>query len=423
MEDEKVENDHDRDDMKCPAILSSEDSYVHDKFLVEVISLEEQDERSLVHSVGAVMTRRMAKELSNSREISLQKLPSPPTIIVSKSQDCEKNLQNKILNWHEKHYHLKATRLWNLLKLTSKDPPTRAQVEAALKNCKLCKKLELLNSKAAELVPCPDQPGMSVSVDYFCPFGFRADKRGYTACLVIQDTFSKMTLVIPCMTHSRDEVVYHLQIYTQTNAVPRDIILPYTFSECEYVKKFLKRSDIRAIFKPSRNERSPDKDSDKFVKSPRDIIHNIIKYSKIPVSEWSDACQIVAEFINTTPDSEHGLCPIAVHRGYLSHYLLEDGDISVSRHTKKIWRDVKAKLEAQSQRQIHLSKKLTMLQEGTKVYLLLGEKNSRIKKVPAKVIIDYGSVILAEKENCLPTDRFRTIPVHKSQVTLRFDDK
>ena len=395
--------------------LSSEGKLILEKHQIDVVEISDQS-NSLDLWAGAVLTRSMAKKLAKREN----RLPSPTEVIPLFDNESDQESIEKISKWHEHHHHLGASRLWTLLKLVCKKPPARRLVEEAVHKCKRCTELRRVTPMTVRgKIPIPDQPGMSISIDHFSPFGHRADDRGFSTCLSIKDRFSKMVLCIPCFTHAHSEVVYHLQIYIQSNGVPRELKMDNFFKESGEMTKFTERFGINPIFSPAYHPAS-NGDVEITHKQLRKIIPLIIEHSKIPISEWGDACHIAANFINSTPHTVHGLVPLVVHRGYLSHEMF-DHKRNIPRHTAKQWREVKEKLVAQSERNVHRSAQWKKLPPGTKVFLLLGDnKSCRIKRVPATVLDDKGLTILAEKEEKSVSGRFDIIPIHKSQVTLRF---
>ena len=393
--------------------LSSEGCWVLEKACENVIHLE-KDDNAWAHSVGAVLTRSMAKKMAKSEKIT----PSPEQVIPT-NLDSKAESTDKILQWHERHYHLGAARLWSLMRLVCDKPPSRKEIEKAIQKCARClEQRRLIPKTTTWSISVPDQPGISISIDHFTPFGHRADHRGYSTCLSIKDRFSKVIMSIPCYSHAHAEVVYHLQLYLQINGVPREIKMDNYFRSSRKMTNFLESHDIRPVYAPAYHPAS-NGDVEIVHKQLRKILPLIIENSRIPVSEWADACHIAANFINSTPHTVHGKVPIMVHRGYTSHEIF-DHRRNIPKKTSVMWSEVKQRLEAQSERNIHLTKNWTRLDPGTKVYLLLGDNNScKVQKVPATVVVDYGLTILAEKHEQTSSGRYDIIPVHKSQVTLR----
>ena len=248
----------------------------------------------------------------------------------------------KILLWHEHHYHLGAKRLWRLMNLTCKNPPSRASVEKAISTCLRCSANKtLLPRTTVGKIPVPDMPGVYISIDHFSPMGHVRDERGFTTALTIKDRFSKVVMCIPCYSHSHQEVVEHLRLYTQLNGTPKIIKMDNFFSDSKEMESFLLNFGITAHFAPAYHPQS-NGDVEIVHRQFRKIIPLIMQRSKLKLTHWADACHIAANFVNFTPHTSHGEAPIFVHRGHISKSLFQ---MSKNNVNEKLYTKVKRALQ------------------------------------------------------------------------------
>ena len=307
------------------------------------------------------------------------------------------------------------------MQLCCERAPSRRRIEAAIAQCEKCQSEKTLLPKTAiGKIPMPDRPGMSIAIDHFSPFGTKTDVRGYSTCLTIKDRFSKAVMCVPCYTHSHEEVTYHLGLYMQLNGVPRHVKMDNFFADSQIMAEFLEENGIVAHFSPAYHPAS-NGDVEIVHRQFRKLIPLILENSHIQPTHWADACHAAALFVNTTPHSGHGFAPLQLHRGYLAGEIFRQGVIP--KEVKQQWEQAKQNLERKSDARIRMSKRWTILPAGTKIWLFLGENTRTRKKVPAVVVTDSGQTVIAEKCEKQQNGRYQQIPMHKSQISLRFEDK